>query len=77
VAPLSAVEKVFLVIIVIVIAVGFLAEWIDARDKLQRERNQWHADVMRRTELCEAQGGIPRYQVRGQSYDGCDFPPKP
>lgn len=40
------------------------------------ERNEWRAELLRRTELCEAQGGIPRYQVRGRSYDGCDFPPK-
>lgn len=40
-----------------------------------REKRQWRADWMRRTELCEAQGGIPRYQVRGRGYDGCDFPP--
>lgn len=38
------------------------------------ERRAWKAEWMRRTELCEAQGGIPRYQVRGRSYDGCDFP---
>ncbi len=40
------------------------------------ERDVWRADWKRRTELCEAQGGIPRYQVRGRSYDGCDFPPE-
>ena len=39
------------------------------------ERDVWRADRKQRTELCEAQGGIPRYQVRGRSYDGCDFPP--
>jgi hypothetical protein len=41
----------------------------------RKERDEWRADWKRRTELCEAQGGIPRYQVRGRSYDGCDFPP--
>lgn len=40
-----------------------------------REKRQWRADWLRRTELCEAQGGIPRYEVRGRGYDGCDFPP--
>lgn len=39
------------------------------------ERAEWRAEQLRRTELCEAQGGIPRYEIRGRSYDGCDFPP--
>lgn len=38
------------------------------------ERAEWKAEWLRRTELCEAQGGIPRYAIRGRSYDGCDFP---
>ena len=38
------------------------------------DRRLREADYQRRTELCEAHGGIPRYDVRGRSYLGCDFP---
>jgi hypothetical protein len=68
---LSTAEKVGLAalgVIAFCIVVGLLVHF-DVK-----ERDQWRADWMRRTELCEAQGGIPRYQVRGRSYDGCDFP---
>lgn len=40
----------------------------------EKEKAVWRAEDMRRTQLCEAMGGIPRYSIRGRSYDGCDFP---
>jgi hypothetical protein len=72
-AKLSTAEKVglFALCVMTLCVVFGLALRFD-----HRERDRWRADWMRRTELCETQGGIPRYQERGASYDGCDFPPQ-
>jgi hypothetical protein len=71
--PLSAGEKVGLWSLGII---AFCVVMVVILHFDKRERDEWRADWKRRTELCEAQGGIPRYQVRGRSYDGCDFPPR-
>jgi hypothetical protein len=63
--------------VIIAAAVGGLVSVIALIAQLDwAERDRWRAENMRRTELCEERGGIPRYQVRGRSYDGCDFPPQ-